>query len=228
MFRSFLIAGLAGMSLCLAAAQAEPVTEEHFKIVTTGDLATLCAAEPGETLGTAALNFCHGFAVGVYQVLAEQQTAPRSRKMFCLPNPQPTATRPSPRSCNGPGPSRNGLPWRRRTGLPSSCPINTPVPRNVKPGPGSTDMKTTLAVCVSMLLLAGCADLSPTQQRALTGTAAGAAGGAAIGAIAGNAGLGAAIGAGAGLAGGLLVDQVRRSQQSAYQQGYAAGRNSSQ
>lgn len=90
MFRSFLIAGLAGMSLCLAAAQAEPVTEEHFKIVTTGDLATLCAAEPGETLGTAALNFCHGFAVGVYQVLAEQQTAPRSRKMFCLPNPQPT------------------------------------------------------------------------------------------------------------------------------------------
>lgn len=92
MFRRILIAGLAGMSLCLAAAQAEPVTEEHFKIVTTGDLAKLCAAQPDETLGTAALNFCHGFAVGVYQVLAEQQTAPRTRKMFCMPAQQPSRT----------------------------------------------------------------------------------------------------------------------------------------
>ncbi len=68
-------------------------------------------------------------------------------------------------------------------------------------------------------LLIGCAGMSDTQQRALTGTAGGAAGGAVIGAIAGNAGLGAAIGAGTGLAGGLLYDYHKRSEQRAYDAG---------
>jgi hypothetical protein len=74
------------------------------------------------------------------------------------------------------------------------------------------------------LPIVGCADMNPTQQRALTGTAAGAGAGAIFGAIGGNAGLGAGIGAGAGLLGGLLVDQSRRSQEMAFQEGYAAGR----
>jgi hypothetical protein len=76
------------------------------------------------------------------------------------------------------------------------------------------------------LLLAGCAGMSDTQQRALTGTGVGAAGGAVIGAMAGNAGLGAVIGAGAGLAGGLLVDASKKNQQAAYQSGYSAGKHS--
>ena len=42
-------------------------------------------------------------------------------------------------------------------------------------------------------VLVGCSDMTPTQQRALSGTAIGAGGGAIIGAIAGNAGLGAGI-----------------------------------
>ena len=75
------------------------------------------------------------------------------------------------------------------------------------------------------LPLVACADMTPTQQRALTGTVIGAGGGAVLGAIGGNAGLGAGIGAGAGLLGGLLVDQSRRSQEMAFQQGFAAGRN---
>lgn len=73
------------------------------------------------------------------------------------------------------------------------------------------------------LLLAGCADMSPTQQRALSGTAGGAVGGTIIGAIAGNAGMGAAIGAGAGLAGGLIYDYHKRSEDSAYQRGLQEG-----
>ena len=81
----------------------------------------------------------------------------------------------------------------------------------------------TAAVAV---VLAGCADMTDRQERALTGSAAGAAGGAVIGAIAGSAGLGAAIGAGAGLAGGLIVDRVEKNKDAAYQQGYAAGRSS--
>lgn len=86
-------------------------------------------------------------------------------------------------------------------------------------------MKPTqiLRVAVVALPLAACADMSPTQQRALTGTTGGAAGGALIGAIAGNAGMGAAIGAGAGLAGGLLYDYHKRTEASAYQRGVQQG-----
>ncbi len=84
-----------------------------------------------------------------------------------------------------------------------------------------------IAIALALLLpVAGCADLSPTQQRAMTGTAIGAAGGAAIGAMAGNAGLGALAGAGAGLVGGLVVDQVKKNEAAAYQRGYNSGRQS--
>ncbi len=79
---------------------------------------------------------------------------------------------------------------------------------------------------VAMLGVAGCAGLSPQEQRMMTGTGIGAAGGAVIGAIAGHAGVGALIGAGVGLAGGYLYDQSVQSRQRAYAQGYAAGRSS--
>jgi hypothetical protein len=65
------------------------------------------------------------------------------------------------------------------------------------------------AVLAAALLvgLTGCANTTPTQQRAATGTTADAPSGAITGAIAGDAGLGAGIGAGVGLLGGLAVDQ---------------------
>jgi osmotically inducible lipoprotein OsmB len=60
----------------------------------------------------------------------------------------------------------------------------------------------------SMLLVTvaagGCAGMSETEQRTLTGGAGGAAAGAVIGALAGNAGLGAAIGGAVGAGGGFL------------------------
>ena len=80
-----------------------------------------------------------------------------------------------------------------------------------------------LAGVVAALPLAGCADMNPTQQRALSGTAIGAGGGAIIGAIAGNAGLGAGIGAVAGLAGGLIYNKVKEDQAASYSTGYQAG-----
>jgi hypothetical protein len=83
-----------------------------------------------------------------------------------------------------------------------------------------------LLIAAISLPAVSCADLNPTQQRALTGTAAGAGVGAVAGAIGGNAGLGAAAGAGAGLLGGLVVDQQRRAEDRAFQQGVAAGRRS--
>jgi hypothetical protein len=69
------------------------------------------------------------------------------------------------------------------------------------------------------LLISGCAGMSATQQRTVTGGLGGAAGGALIGAIAGNAGMGAAIGAAAGTAGGFLYGKHKESEQRAYEQG---------
>jgi osmotically inducible lipoprotein OsmB len=74
-------------------------------------------------------------------------------------------------------------------------------------------------VMVALIAVGGCAGMTETQQRTLTGGAGGAAGGALIGAIAGNAGLGAAIGAGTGLLGGFLYGQYEEGKKEAYQQG---------
>lgn len=85
-------------------------------------------------------------------------------------------------------------------------------------------MKSLIAVAMAACMLSGCAGMNDTQQRALTGTVGGAGVGAILGAIGGNAGLGAVAGAGAGLVGGLIVDQVRRNEQEAYQAGVNQGR----
>jgi osmotically inducible lipoprotein OsmB len=91
---------------------------------------------------------------------------------------------------------------------------------------GDLTMKRTGTVLLMLaaLSLTGCAGMTDTQQRTLTGGAGGAAGGALVGAIAGNAGWGAAIGGAAGLAGGYIYDQHKQAEQRAYQQGVAAGR----
>jgi uncharacterized protein YcfJ len=71
-----------------------------------------------------------------------------------------------------------------------------------------------LASCVAMALAAGsfatgCANMTPAEQRALSGGAIGAATGALIGGISGNAGTGAAIGGATGAAGGYIYEKSR-------------------
>jgi osmotically inducible lipoprotein OsmB len=73
---------------------------------------------------------------------------------------------------------------------------------------------------VMSLSFFGCAGMTDTQQRTLSGSAVGAAAGTAIGAISGSAGWGAAIGAAAGAAGGFLYDKNEKSKEAAYRQGY--------
>ena len=56
------------------------------------------------------------------------------------------------------------------------------------------------AICIALIAIfafsmVGCANMSNTEQRTLSGAAIGTAGGAVVGAIAGSAGWGAAIGA---------------------------------
>jgi hypothetical protein len=86
---------LAGLALCAAmlpAAGNAAVTEDTFHLRTTSDLVELCSIAPTDPMGTAALNFCHGFTLGVFQVLSEQNAAERVKKLFCLPD-TPTTTR---------------------------------------------------------------------------------------------------------------------------------------
>ncbi len=84
--------------------------------------------------------------------------------------------------------------------------------------------RTIPVVVVVAGMLGACAGMSDTEQRTLTGGAAGAAGGAAIGALAGNAGLGAAVGAGAGLLGGYVYDQHKKTEENAYKRGVQDGK----
>ncbi len=84
-------------------------------------------------------------------------------------------------------------------------------------------MKKIILPIIVTLALSGCAGMTDTQQRTLTGGAGGAATGAIIGAIAGNAGMGAAIGAAAGTAGGFLYGKHKEAEQKAYEQGRKDG-----
>jgi hypothetical protein len=71
--------------------------------------------------------------------------------------------------------------------------------------------RTITAVLAATALLAGCSNMSNTQQRTLSGAAIGTAGGAALGAIGGNALLGAGAGAAAGALGGYVYDQHKKA-----------------
>ena len=61
-----------------------------------------------------------------------------------------------------------------------------------------------LIVGIVGALAFGCTNLTPRQERALTGGAIGTAAGAALGALGGDAAVGAAIGGATGLAAGAL------------------------
>jgi uncharacterized membrane protein len=80
---------------------------------------------------------------------------------------------------------------------------------------------TMSGILVLLATLAGCADMSQTQQRTITGAAGGAAVGGIIGAIGGNAGMGAAIGTGVGAAGGFLLGRHNEAVNAAYERGRA-------
>jgi osmotically inducible lipoprotein OsmB len=68
-----------------------------------------------------------------------------------------------------------------------------------------------LLLVVGLWAAAGCADMTPTPQRALSGGAMDAAGGAAVGAIVGGSpALGAVVGGAAGTAVGALWEDIKK------------------
>ena len=76
-----------------------------------------------------------------------------------------------------------------------------------------TTKKLALTVCLAGGLITGCANMSDTEQRTLSGAAIGTAAGAAIGAAAGKPLTGAAVGAAAGTASGYLYDRHKKAQE---------------
>lgn len=74
----------------LASGASYAATEANFGPNTTGDLVELCTATPDNGIGTAAVNFCEGFAQGAVLVELQNQAAFRGPKLFCLPNPPPS------------------------------------------------------------------------------------------------------------------------------------------
>jgi hypothetical protein len=79
----------AALMAVLPAALPAATTPKDFTIRTAGDLAALCSADQSDPLMAAALGFCEGFAVGVYQTLQETQASLGSQ-FFCVPTPGPT------------------------------------------------------------------------------------------------------------------------------------------
>lgn len=70
-------------------------------------------------------------------------------------------------------------------------------------------MNKFIVLFALLFMLAGCAGMSPGEQRTLSGGAIGAGAGAAIGAISGGSpGIGAAVGGAAGALGGYLLNQM--------------------
>ncbi|EXI75132.1 MAG TPA: glycine zipper domain-containing protein [Candidatus Accumulibacter phosphatis] len=80
-----------------------------------------------------------------------------------------------------------------------------------------------VSLLAGMLAIGGCANMSSTEQRTLSGAAVGTGVGVVVGAVTGEwawAAGGAAIGA----AGGFLYDQQQQREQRAYEQGVQAGK----
>ncbi|MCE5393006.1 MAG: hypothetical protein JJ693_00205 [Acidithiobacillus sp.] len=77
--------------------------------------------------------------------------------------------------------------------------------------PTRTLVRNVLIIGVIMGL-AGCANMSPTGQRALSGGAIGATGGAVLGAVAGgNPAVGAAVGGAVGAGVGAALPKIERT-----------------
>lgn len=81
---------VAAAMVLLSPCAAQAATEANFGAGTTADLVELCSATPDNAIGTAAVNFCEGFAQGAVLVEMQNLAAFRGPKLFCMPNPAPS------------------------------------------------------------------------------------------------------------------------------------------
>jgi hypothetical protein len=87
-------------------------------------------------------------------------------------------------------------------------------------------MKKIIAITVATLAIAGCSNMSNTEQRTLSGAGIGAAAGAVGTALLhGNPIWGAVGGAAVGAASGYVYDAYKKNEGSNYNAGYKAGKS---
>src|SRR6516162_2258850 len=72
---------VAGALVSLAPCVSHAATDANFAARTTGDLVELCAATPDSAVGTAAVNFCDGYAQGAVSVEMQNLAAFRGAKL---------------------------------------------------------------------------------------------------------------------------------------------------
>ena len=65
------------------------VSEEDFKLDTTGDLIELCTAPTTDPYQKEAVSFCLGFLVGAYRYHVAEHGGPSGSPLVCPPNPPP-------------------------------------------------------------------------------------------------------------------------------------------
>ena len=88
-------------------------------------------------------------------------------------------------------------------------------------------MKKIIAIAATFLVMTGCANMSNTEQRTLSGAGIGAAVGAVGTAIFhGNPVWGAVGGAAIGAASGYIYDEYKKKEAAEYNSGYKAGKSS--
>jgi hypothetical protein len=69
----------------LIGSNAFAASEHDFEASTTGQLAALCATDPGDESATAALSFCHGFIGGAAVVYLEMVRGGLLNQLVCAP-----------------------------------------------------------------------------------------------------------------------------------------------
>lgn len=84
-------------------------------------------------------------------------------------------------------------------------------------------MKKIIAICLIVLVTAGCSNMSNTEQRTLSGASIGAAAGAVGTAIFHGNPIWGAVG---GAASGYVYDAYEKEKQAQYNQGFKAGQTS--
>jgi Rap1a immunity proteins len=66
---------------------------DHFRVRSTADLVELCSTPANDSLYTAAMSFCHGYAVGAYHYYQATVAGPQGKPFVCVPAaPPPTRT----------------------------------------------------------------------------------------------------------------------------------------
>jgi hypothetical protein len=68
----------------------EALTRDDFLVRTTQDYVKLCTASESDPLHSAAIGFCHGYAVGAYQYYQAITSGSEQKGFVCFPASPPT------------------------------------------------------------------------------------------------------------------------------------------